>query len=201
MTSANGGGQQLCCACKQSLKIGATKCKACGTDQRWWQRALVTAGAVAAVSSLATLAAEQAFGIFSAHGPKFVGAVVAIDDGNVRFSVSNQGDRTGTLMDVMLRVEPRERACSRSIVSFDVRLESENLQRVLEVGKTSSISARPSAAVRLPQTFIPEALSDPQYKEIIEGHQDCKLLLTYVDHNSTVRQSSLPFACIPQICS
>lgn len=80
---------------------------------------------------------------------------VAIDGDNVRFSVSNQGDRTGTLTDAMLRVEPGERAC-RSMVSFDVRLESEHLQQVLEVGKTSSMSARPSAAVRLPETFIPE---------------------------------------------
>lgn len=196
MNSSNGPVRPLCCACKQSLKVGATKCQACGTDQRLWQRFLVTAGAIAAVSSLATLAAEQVYGTFSAHGPDIVGAVIALDSNQVHFSVSNQGDRVGTLMDAVVEVRFPEGSCKR-LCSSSVRLTGEKLRQALDVGKTASITAQPVVTMRLPQTFAPEALSDQKYQKIVQDHQSCNLVLTYVDHKSAVKQKALPFACVP----
>lgn len=196
LTSSNSPVRPLCFACKQSLKVGATKCQACGSDQRLWQRILVTLGAFAAVSSLATLAVEQVYGTFISHGPDIVGTVVALNDNQIHFSVSNQGDRVGTLMDAVVEVNFPEDSCKR-LCSSSVRLTGENLRQVLDVGKTASITAQPVIAVRLPQTFAPEALSDPKYQKIVQDHQSCKLLLTYIDHKSAVRQKAIPFACIP----
>lgn len=196
VNSSSGTVRPLCCSCKQGMKIGATKCHACGTDQRLWQRALVTLGALAAVSSLATLAVEQVYGRLVSHGPDIVGAVVGLDDNQIHFSVSNQGDRVGTLMDAIVEVNFPESSCER-LCSSSVRLKGENLRQVLDVGKTASITAQPVISVRLPLSFAPEALSDPKYQKIVQDHQSCKLLLTYVDHKSAFRQKALPFACIP----
>ncbi len=197
MVSAPVVPKPLCCACKQTLKPGAVKCHACGTDQRRWQRILITLGAVAAISSLFTIAVEQVRGMISTHEAVLVGAVSSIDGGAVRFAISNQGDRVATLMGAVVEADVPPGTC-RQVANYATALRAESLQAVLEPGKTATLVGRAAGNGPLPQTFVPEAFSDPKLAETLEKRKNCRLNLTYVDHKSAIKQSSLSFSCVSE---
>lgn len=190
----------VCRACKESLRPGATKCADCGSEQRkvTLNSIALFIGAVLSVTSLSAIGLNAGKNLFDPKAASLSGAVASGDSHAIYFTVSNKGTRAATVIDVMVEGPYTGPTCKRPM-TFGTRAESSEITKVIEPGKMYAIVARLGGGFsELPTTFTPEALLDKSLPAKLGSGMSCRLSVSYIDFDNSVKNFAIPYLCLPQ---
>ena len=187
-----------CKSCKQEIKETATKCHYCGTSQRlgrFASKISLYVGTVIAVVSLATMGYESAKKLLEKETADIVAHVPGVDYEQFNLVVSNKGNKPGVIYDLTIGYPPAIE-CSGGEEWTMHRIDIAD--KVVEPGKTITISREIKGLYKAFSGFEPHALSSAKLSKQLEKYKVCSADLTYLNFDGSHKTIKIGFHCGPQ---
>lgn len=156
----------------------------------------VIAGLTLSTISLIGICVTGLKDVFTPKRAELTGVVAYLNGAGARFVVSNQGIRPATIASVHAEGPATISNC-KTRPDYKQRLDIGSTFMVLEPGKTYAVTTPDDASLLLGD-FNPEVLEDKKYNNMIEKLKECRLVVHYIDFDSSYRNLAIPYACVPQ---
>ncbi|WP_040390948.1 hypothetical protein [Cellvibrio sp. BR] len=187
-----------CKSCKQEIKQQAEKCHHCGTSQgkpRIVEKISLYVGTAIAVVSLAIMGYESAKKLLDSEKANLVVNVTDIDTDAFNIAVSNIGSKPAIIYDLTIKYPPSTNCADGKIWTMH---RVDFADRVVEAGKTYSVSSKVTGLYKAFAGFDPHALSDKKFSKQLEKFKVCSTKLSYLDFDGSHNTVNVDFHCGPQ---
>lgn len=179
---------RLCCECKETIKLNATKCFHCSSVQGW--RRLLRAPLIFfgfALTIVSIWAADPIKQILDPKTANIRPSIISGDYRQIKIMLTNLGTRSATVISLEISARTKQGHIGTWYLITDLD------GKLLEPKKSFIVTA--SNGEKIP-SFV-ERFRSNSLKKLYNYPDNCILLVNYLEVNGQETSASYPFMCDP----